>query len=155
MTRVIERLQDEGLRFMVLHHAEADTSIGEAIALGIAPDEVAKTLVVKTGGRFTPVVIPATRRLDMGRLRAAMHDQHARLATEAELRERFPDFELGAFPPLPELFGSPAYVDPEVLEHTTVVFATGDRSESLRMRTADLFPERETIVAPITHLLEL
>jgi hypothetical protein len=36
----------------------------------------------------------------MRRIRAAIADEHARLASEEELRRAFPDYELGTLPPL-------------------------------------------------------
>lgn len=152
MSTITKRLEDAGARFEVLHHAKADTSIGEAIALHLPPDQVAKTLVLHTHDRLVPVVILASRRLDLRLARKAIGDRHARLATEEELERRFPGLELGAFPPIPWIYGTPAYVDPEVLEHQEIVFAAGDRTESVRMRTADLLPEAETIVVPLIEL---
>lgn len=154
MTTVTKVLEDEGLEFKVLHHARAETSIGEALTLGIRPEQVAKTVVLKSGERYVPMVIPASRRLDIRRAREALGDHHARLATEEEMREDFPGLELGAFPPVASLFGTPAYVDPEVLEHETIVFAAGEQTESVRMRTADLFPEGHRIVVPLTKGFE-
>lgn len=151
MSLVTERLEHEKVPFEVLHHTETDTSVGEAIALGISPAEVIKTLGIKTGSRFVPAVILASQRLHMGLVRRALGDNHARLATEEELRERLPGFQLGALPPMASLFGAPAYVDPEVLDHEVLVFAAGDRTASVRMRTADLFREEEVNIAKLAR----
>jgi prolyl-tRNA editing enzyme YbaK/EbsC (Cys-tRNA(Pro) deacylase) len=79
---------------------------------------------------------------------AAVGDHHARLATEEELAQDFPDFEL---PPLGSLLGMPAYADPEVMAHDTVVFAAGTQTESVRMRTEDLFRDEAVSVVPLTR----
>jgi prolyl-tRNA editing enzyme YbaK/EbsC (Cys-tRNA(Pro) deacylase) len=70
-------------------------------------------------------------------VQAAVGDRHVRLATEEELLRDFPGFELGALPPLGSLLGAPLYVDQEVLQHETVVFAAGARPNrcSSRRRT--------------------
>jgi Ala-tRNA(Pro) deacylase len=68
-------------------------------------------------------------------------DNHARLATEEELGRDFPDYQLGALPPLGALVGANVYVDPEVLGHDTVVFAAGTQTESVKMQTQELFEE--------------
>jgi prolyl-tRNA editing enzyme YbaK/EbsC (Cys-tRNA(Pro) deacylase) len=44
------------------------------------------------------------------------------LATEAELAADFPGYELGALPPLGSLLGVPPLIDPEALDHETVLF---------------------------------
>jgi Ala-tRNA(Pro) deacylase len=59
-------------------------------------------------------------------------DNHARLANEEELGRDFPDYQLGALPPLGALVGANVYVDPEVLGRDTVVFAAGTQTESVK-----------------------
>ena len=85
------------------------------------------------------MVIPAARRLDLQLVHEALGDNHARLATEDELGRDFPDYQLGALPPLGALVGASLYVDPEVLGHDTVVFAAGTQTESVNMSTQELF----------------
>jgi Ala-tRNA(Pro) deacylase len=76
-------------------------------------------------------------------------DRHVRLATEEELRRDFPDIELGALPPLGSLLGAPLYVDREVLQHETVVFAAGSQTESVQIRTADLLQHEQVTPLPL------
>lgn len=149
---VAEHLRARGLAFELVPHAEAYTSIDEARAIGIAADEILKGILVKTGSGYALAVVPGVRRLDMGRVRDAVGDHHARLATEEELQRDFPDFELGALPPLGSLLGVPAFVDPEIMEHETVVFAAGTQTESVKVRREDLFQqEKGTVVALARH----
>jgi Ala-tRNA(Pro) deacylase len=76
-------------------------------------------------------------------------DRHARLATEEELLRDFPGIELGALPPLGSLLGAPLYVDQEVLQHETVVFAAGSQTESVQLRTADLLQHEQVMTLPL------
>jgi Ala-tRNA(Pro) deacylase len=139
MSVVTEHLKQRGAAFEELAHRQAYTSIDEARALGIDADEVLKTLAMRTGPGYVLVVIPAARRLDLHLVREALGDNHARLATEEELGRDFPDYQLGALPPLGALVGANVYVDPEVLGHDTVVFAAGTQTESVKMQTRELF----------------
>jgi Ala-tRNA(Pro) deacylase len=82
-------------------------------------------------------------------VQAAVGDHHVRLATEEELLRDFPDFELGALPPLGSLLGAPLYLDQEVLQHETVVFAAGSRTESVQLRTADLLQHQQVTALPL------
>jgi Ala-tRNA(Pro) deacylase len=141
MSLVTEHLEQQGAAFEVLAHRQAYTSIEEARALGVDADEVLKTLAVRTGPGYVLAVIPAARRLDLHLVREALGDNHARLASEEELRHDFPDYQLGGLPPLGALVGANMYVDPEVLGHDTVVFAAGTQTESVKMRTRELFEE--------------
>jgi Ala-tRNA(Pro) deacylase len=149
MSVVTEHLERGGRVFEVIPHRQAYTSVDEARALGIEVGEVLKTLAVRTGSGYALMVIPASRRLDLHLAREALGDNRARLATEEELGRDFPDYELGALPPLGALVGANLYVDPEVLEHDTVVFAAGTQTESVKMQTQELFGTGEITTVPL------
>ena len=149
MTRVTEHLETRGVPFELIAHQQAYTSVAEAGALGIEASEVVKTVAVRAAGGYALVAVPATGRLDMHLVRAAVGDRHVRLATEQELLRDFPGFELGALPPLGSLLGAPLYLDQQVLRHETVVFAAGTQTESVQLRTADLLQHEQVTALPL------
>ena len=127
------------------------SSIDEARAVGVSVDEVVKTLVLDTTGGHVLMVLLANERLDLGLAQRAVGDSRAHLAAEWELGSDFPQFELGAIPPLQSLLGCPAYVDPEVMEHVTVVFAAGSHTQSVKMPTAALFGDQEITITSLSR----
>jgi Ala-tRNA(Pro) deacylase len=151
MPTVGEHLQRQGVAFDLIRHPQAYTSIDEAKALGISADEVVKTVAVKTASGYVLVILPGAQRLHLKLVRKAVGDSHARLATEEELKRDFPEFELGALPPLGSLLRAPAFVDPEVLEHETILFAGGTQTESVKVRAEDLFRAEPTTVLPVVR----
>lgn len=151
VSRVAEHLQGRGVPFEVVPHAQAFTSISEARALGVSADEVVKSVVLHTNSGYALVAVPGYRRVDMKLVEAAVGDKHIRLATEEELAEAFPDFELGALPPLGSLLGVQVYADPEVMAHETVVFAAGTQTESVKVRTGDVFQDEAVTVVPVSR----
>ena len=151
MSRVTEHLERRGVAFEVLPHGQAFTSFDEAHALGIAAGEVVKTVVVHAVSGPVLVAVPGSRRLDMTLVRTAVGDNHARLATEEELARDFSDYELGALPPLGSLLRAHVYVDPEVMGHDTVVFAGGSQTESIKIRTDDLFSGEPVTITPLSR----
>ena len=100
---------------------------------------------------YALMAVPAACRLDMHLVQAAVGDRHARLATEEELRRDFPGIEPGALPPLGSLLGAPLYLDQELLQHHTVVFAAGSQTESVRVKTADLLQHEQVTALPLTR----
>ncbi len=84
-------------------------------------------------------------------VRKAVADSHARLATEEELEHDFPEFELGTLPPLGSLLGAHAFVDPEVLENETILFAGGTQTQSMKVRAEDLFRAEPATALPIAR----
>jgi Ala-tRNA(Pro) deacylase len=149
MTQVTEHLQTHGIPFKPIAHQQTYTSISEARAVGIDASEVLKTIAMRAAGGYALMAIPATCRLDMHLVQAAAGDRHVRLATEEELLRDFPEFELGALPPLGSLLGAPLYVDQEVLQHETVVFAAGSQTESVQLKTADLLKHEHVTALPL------
>lgn len=149
MSQVTEHLERQGVDFEVLPHEPTNTSLAEAHVLGVAEDEVCKTVVldVRTGHAFA--VLPANCQLDLDKIRTAINSRHVELATEEEIERDYPEFELGAIPPLGSLTRTPLIVDPLVLEHDEVIFPAGTQDESVRMRTRDLFELTNMRVADI------
>lgn len=148
-------LRTRGVTFHRIPHGRATSAVEEARELGVATDEVLKSVLIRTGHGDALVVIPGSRRLDMHRVRDAVDDHHARLATEEEIEVLYPDVELGALPPLGSLLGIPTYVDPEVLEHEVVVFAAGTQWESDRAEVGQLFRDEPVTIARITQDIDL
>src|SRR5436190_1466207 len=149
MTQVTQHLQTHGVPFEAIAHQQAYTPVAEARALGIDASEVLKTVAMRVAGGYALMAVPATCRLDIHLAQAAVGDRHVRLATEEELRRDFPGIELGALPPLGSLPGAPLYVDQEVLQHETVVFAAGSQTESVQIRTADLLQHEQVTTRPL------
>jgi len=151
MTTVGDYLRARGIQPEEITHELTHSALGEAARLGVPATEVAKTIVLDTHRGRALAVIPASERLDMGLVHRAVGDSHARLASEEELQRDYPDFELGAFPPLGSLLAAPLYVDPKVMEGETVVFAAGTADKSLRVTTRDLFSDENPVVAPLVR----
>jgi Ala-tRNA(Pro) deacylase len=151
MSAVTDHLERRGVSFELISHAETYTSIDEARALGIAAEEVVKTVALDTTSGHELAVIPASRRLDMKLVQEAVGDRHAKLASEQELKRDFAGCELGALPPLGSLLSAPTYVDPEVMEHDTIVFAAGSRTESVKAHTKDIFRDEQVTLVPLTR----
>jgi Ala-tRNA(Pro) deacylase len=150
MAYLMDYLQGRGVTFTVIPHPKAPTAAGEAHALHIPEELVAKTVVIVANYGPALMVIPASRRLDLALAAEAVGDAQARLATERELQRQFPDYELGALPPLSMMLLAPMYVDPAVAEREEIVFAAGRQDVSIRMSTKDLFATDPVVITPLT-----
>lgn len=83
-------------------------------------------------------VLPASDRLDLGKLREILGTKDVELATEAILVGAYPEFELGAVPPLTGGNGDRVLMDRRLRENDWVVLEAGTHEQSLRLRTSDL-----------------
>ena len=58
-------LDEAGIDFEVLEHKHTERAVDEATALGAAPEQVAKTLVLTTPGGNVRAVLPASAQVDL------------------------------------------------------------------------------------------
>lgn len=147
---LVELLRAEDVEFELLPHRRTLRAAAEARALGVLAQMVAKTLIVRDAdGRCIRAVVPATRRLSIERLAAAVGAGSARLLTESELVNTYPQFELGAVPPVGGPAGDTVVVDRELTRGEHVVFEAGVHDASLRLRVDDLVRIADAQIAEI------
>lgn len=135
--RVRQYLDDQGLPYEVVNHKETFSTCAEAKAVGVIASHVAKTLVVKTRAGDVLAVLPASERIDMHKLRDILDDNHARLATEDEMKSEFTDCDLGSVPPLGELYDAPVFLDGQLENADEIIFAGGTHRDSIKMSGED------------------
>jgi Ala-tRNA(Pro) deacylase len=150
MAAVLDYLQGRGVTFTVIPHRKASSTVEETHAADISGDEAVKTVVVIANYGPALMVIPASRELDLELAAEVTKDPQARLATQRELERAFPDYEIGALPPLSMMLLAPMYVDPAVAARDRIVFAAGRQDVSIRMATSDLFGTDPVVVTPLT-----
>lgn len=132
-----EYLDREHVHYDVLPHPEAFRAAAIAQALHTPEKEMAKVVIVKVEERFVMTVLPASWNVDLHRLRDVFLTNHVRLATEDEIKDLFPDCDLGAMPPFGILYGLSVYVDRSLTEDEEITFQAGTHSEAIRMRYMD------------------
>ncbi len=145
-----QELDREDVSYELIPHRRTATAGEEASAIGVAADEVAKTIVLTTPDGFLRAVLPASERLDLGKVRARLlHPKHVRLATEAELAAAYPMFELGAVPPVGGPVHDRTIVDRRLAMLDSVVLEAGSHNESVRMQVRDLLKLAEAEIADL------
>jgi len=149
-TALTRALDERGVPYELIPHPHTERALDEAKALGVEPGVVAKTLVVTTPEGYVRAVLPASERLDLHKVRDILGagSKKVHLAGEDDLARDYPDFELGAVPPLggrPD----PVFVDRRLAEREELVFEAGSHDESVRLRAADLLELAEARVVDI------
>lgn len=151
MSTVTEHLEHQGIRFRVLPHARTTSALGEALALGVSADEVAKAVVLDVADGHVLAIVPASRHVDLDLVREALGQDHVHVASETEVAHDFPEYELGALPPVPSLLHVPVVIDPMVVAHRQITFAAGSQKESVQADTEEVFTGASITIAPITR----
>lgn len=137
-TELHQELDRAGIDFDLIEHRRTETAGAEALAIGVPPDEVAKTIVLVSRERFVRAVVPASTRLDLHKVRELLDDDQARLASEEELVSAYPMYELGAVPPFGVPAGDRVLLDRRLAKLDSVVLEAGSHSKSVRLKTTDL-----------------
>jgi Ala-tRNA(Pro) deacylase len=149
MTVLTRALNLASAEYELIEHPRTETATAEAKALGVSSDEVAKTVVLTIPGGHVRAVLPASERLDLHRVRELLgKGKEVHLASEEELAQAYPMFELGAVPPL----GGPSdrvLVDSCTAKRDSVIVEAGTHRESLLLKTADLLALTDAKVAEI------
>jgi Ala-tRNA(Pro) deacylase len=146
-------LEANHVRYEALAHPPAYTAQEIAALQHVKGRDFAKVVVAATPAGPVMVVLPATRRLDLLKLAAALRcDQPLRLAHEDEFAPVFAPCEPGAMPPFGDLFGLPVYVDRSLTADETIVFQAGTHSDTVRMRYADFARLARPVVGDFTLL---
>jgi Ala-tRNA(Pro) deacylase len=149
-TELTRTLRAARVPYELLPHRRTERATDEAAALHVAPEEVAKTVVLVTPHERFRMVIPASERLDLELAREAIGDgARVELASEQRLARDFPMFELGAVPPVGGPPGDRVVLDRQLARRASVVLEAGCHDTSLRVMTSDLVRLADATLADI------
>lgn len=151
LTWIEDELRQRGIPFTELHHADAYTAQGVAQQEHISGHLVAKVVVVIADGQPVELVLPATRRVSLDRLRDILGAQEVRLAREDEMQAQFPDCELGAMPAWRHWTGVDVLLDRMLETEGDIVLQAGTHRDAVRMKFTDWFTAVQPRVESFTE----
>ena len=147
--RLSARLTEARVGFAVSRHAPVFTSEEAAAVRGVGLASGAKALVVKAGEEFVLLVVPADRKLDSKKARAALGVKSLRFASREEV-EALTGLQPGSIPPFGSLFGLPTRCDPALGLNERINFNAGDHAVSIGMTFADYLAAESPGMAVMT-----
>ena len=135
-TRIKNHLEENHVPYLPLSHPSSYTAQGAAAVMHVPGREVAKTVVVQAGNEYVLAVMPASYHVNVEKLACSI-GHPARVATESEFTSLFPDCEIGAVPPLGELYGLRVFVDESLAADKEIIFNAGTHRDAIRMTYDD------------------
>ena len=132
-----EYLDSHHIKYVSISHSPAFTAQEIAASAHISGKQFAKTVIVRIGNQLAMVVLPANEHVNFAVLKEALNQLDVDLATEPEFKNKFPECEVGAMPPLGCLYNLPVYVSSHLSEYDQIIFNAGSHSELIQMTYRD------------------
>jgi Ala-tRNA(Pro) deacylase len=142
--KILAVLEQNHIPYTLTEHAAVRTSEEAARIRGVALKTGARAMIVRGRDEYSPLVLPADKRIDWKCVRDLLHVSQVRLAT-AEEAETVAHVKMGSVPPFGNLLGLPTYFDESLFENEVVNFNPGSTTHSIAMKSADL----RALVSPL------
>lgn len=153
-TPATKRLDSLGISWTP-HHYQHDPAVRdfgmEAVReLGVEPNRVFKTLIVKTDSGFAVGVIPVAKMLDLKALAGAVGAKRGEMASIDDA-ERVSGYVHGGISPIGQRKALPTAVDQSAEVATTIFVSGGKRGFDIELRPSDLLLACDAIFAAIAR----
>ncbi len=151
-------LELRGIRFEEMQHPDAYTAQEVAQHEHFSGHRVAKVVVAMADNRPVELILPASRHVNLDRVRTVLHAHQIRMATEEELEKFFTDCEVGAIPALRHWKGVDVLMDRSLNVEGDILFQAGTHADAVRLNFRDWYemvnPQVTTFSEPgeITHV---
>ncbi|MCW5981791.1 MAG: YbaK/EbsC family protein [Bryobacteraceae bacterium] len=152
LQKLQEALDRNGVNYTHHEHPIAYTAKEVANLEHLPQHRFAKAVVFAGDEGFAMAALPADFVVDLQELRGALGLKRARLATERELAELFPDCELGAMPPIGALYKMDTYVESSLTGEEWIAFNAGTHRDVVHMRLDDFKSLANPVVVHFARL---
>jgi Ala-tRNA(Pro) deacylase len=132
MARTVQRsLEKAQCEYDIVSHPHSASSLETARVAGIPAERVAKSVILDDHhGHYLMAVLPASRHLDLSKVRSSGEWQVSR---ESNLAHLFEDCERGAVPALGEAYGLEVVIDPLLTRQKDIYLEAGNHVNLVRM----------------------
>jgi Ala-tRNA(Pro) deacylase len=132
-------LERRGVPYEERHHPEVFTAQAVAQSEHVSGHRLAKVVVVLADRRPVELIVPASRRVVLERVRELLGAKEVRLAFEAEMEKVFTDCEMGAIPPLRHWKDVEVLMDAAMQVEGDIFFQAGTHQDAIRLKYQDWF----------------
>lgn len=145
--KVLTYLDKNKIGHEIIKHRPVFTAYDLAATLKEKMNKVAKTLLIKVGGkRYVIIVLPAHLKIDFKKLQKILKTEKIELATEQAIK-KFLNVKPGALLPFGTLHKMETFLDKALFKTEHALFGAGSFTESLRLKVKDLAKLENATVA--------
>ncbi len=156
--KLLNYLEKNKVKFELIEHRIVYTAWDLVQTLHLKkPDEVVKTLIVKTDKDYVLVLLPSNKNLNKAKFKKTVNQWRKKqglnavkkidFVKEAWMKKNIKVGKLGVVPPFGQLLGMPVFADKTILKPAEVIVNAGDYGVSLKIKTKDLIKLEEPIKA--------
>lgn len=130
-------LDEHDIAYDTISHTTSYTASQTAQSAHIPGKRLAKVVIAKIDGELAMVALPACAQLDLKSLQTSAGAKQVELAHEYEFTDKFPDCDVGAMPPIGEMYGMDVYLADSLSHEDWIAFNGGTHTDLLQMSTKD------------------
>ncbi|MEM7821731.1 MAG: YbaK/EbsC family protein [Candidatus Aenigmatarchaeota archaeon] len=149
LIKLTNQLKERGIKFRLIELKDRAITVEDVVKFSkedIKPEQICKTLIVKTNKGYVGVFLKGDKKINLDRLRGVLNSK-VNLANLEEVKEAS-GVERGAVCPL--LLDIPLVMDEEVLDLERVNFGSGDCLYGIEMKPEDILKLKEVKVFKIS-----
>jgi Ala-tRNA(Pro) deacylase len=130
--KLLSYLDKAKIGYKIVRHKTVYTAYDAAQTLGVKLGEIAKTLVIKADKIYLLAVLPASHKLDLGKLKKVVKAKKIEIAKEGMMKKMF-KIKPGAITPFGQIYKVPVYVDKSMIKAKQIIAGAGTFEESVVM----------------------
>ncbi len=134
--RITDYLNKNKVKYEVLAHRTVFTAYDLANTLKKKLNEITKTLMIKADKDYILVVLPASKRLDLKKIKKFLKAKKVEICKEGLMKKVF-KVKPGAITPFGSLHKTSVLVDKTLVKTNEVIMGAGSFTESLRLKIKD------------------
>lgn len=148
--KLLNLLNENNVKHEILTHKTTYTAYDEAMTLGIKPQEVAKVLVVKADKDYILTAIPASKNLDLKKLKKMVEAKKLDFIKESQIKKLLGK-KTGIFSAFGSLYKLPVYLDRSLTKLKFLITNAGDFIASVKIKPKDFIKLEEPVIGSFSE----
>jgi Ala-tRNA(Pro) deacylase len=136
--KIINFLEKAKVKYKIIKHKTVFTAFDKSQTLKVPEKIVGKTLILKANNSLVFVLIPASKSLDLKKIKKKIEKEKVELASERMIKKRIKGVKLGAIPPFGNLWKCQTFIDNSIKREKEIILNGGDWNFSIKISTKDL-----------------
>ncbi len=154
--KLVNYLAEKKINYELIEHRVVHTAWDLVKTLHLKkPEEVVKTLLVRTDKDPVMVLLPADKNLDKAKFKRVVNEWRKKrglkaikeidFIKEAWIKKNIKIGKLGVIPPFGQLLKMPVFIDNLVFKPTKIIVNAGEYGISLKIRTKDFVKSEQPV----------